>query len=112
MLRASDKARKPRVHIFAGPSNEDMPFFMEEIKKIKLAEIALMKGESEVTLEEPERPDTPSNQLDMAMLEKEEEEIQNLKEEIQRLQVTKKELFQKLKEVLMEEKREKEGKLS
>jgi len=114
MLRASEKARKPRVHIFDGPSSEDMPFFMEEIKKIKLAELAMLKGEEE---EGGETGDTealtgePSepwhNNWDVAHLEQEEKEIQDLKEEIQRLQVTKKELFQQLKEVLMEERRDK-----
>ncbi|GJQ10034.1 hypothetical protein GpartN1_g4792.t1 [Galdieria partita] len=108
MLRASEKARKPRVHIFDGPSNEDMPFFMEEIKKIKLAELALMKGEEEQQVEVPgQEALQPLSQWDTTQLEQEEKEIQSLKEEIQRLQVTKKELFQKLKEVLMEEKREK-----
>ncbi|EME30099.1 uncharacterized protein Gasu_24820 [Galdieria sulphuraria] len=109
MLRASEKARKPRVHIFDGPSNEDMPFFMEEIRKIKLAELSFMKGEEElVTLGLQEASQSQQlNQWDVTQLEQEEREIQRLKEEIQRLQVTKKELFQKLKEVLVQEKREK-----
>ncbi|GJD11563.1 hypothetical protein Gasu2_56960 [Galdieria sulphuraria] len=106
MLRASEKARKPRVHIFDGPSNEDMPFFMEEIRKIKLAELSFMKGEEElVTLGLQEASQSQQlNQWDVTQLEQEEREIQHLKEEIQRLQVTKKELFQKLKEVLVQEK--------
>jgi hypothetical protein len=111
MLRASEKARKPRVHIFDGPSNEDLPFFMEEIKKIKMEELLLTSGEgnSEVPVDQVSVPQRQNHwsHWDKLQLEKEEKEIQNLKEEIQRLQVTKKELFQKLKQVLMEEKREK-----
>eukprot|EP00871_Galdieria_phlegrea_P003500 jgi/Galph1/4150/GphlegSOOS_G2833.1 len=106
MLRASEKARKPRVHIFDGPSPEDLPFFKAEIKKRKLAELALLKSTENTKQEQYEAAiERQREEAEVERLQEEEREISALKQQIQDLQLTKKQLFQRLKDVLNDTKR-------